>query len=97
MHISLTIFRLVTSRSAYSALPDFSTCPSLFSSAFESWAMEPLTVTVWPTCCSNLTLVPQILPSSPVIVPVTPTNGRRKTANGSMNLFEAEAEENHSR
>jgi adenine-specific DNA-methyltransferase len=29
--------------------------------------------------------------------PVTPTNGRRKTANGSMNLFEAAAEENHSR
>jgi len=26
-----------------------------------------------------------------------PTNGRRKTSNGSMNLFEAEGEENHSR
>ena len=29
--------------------------------------------------------------------PVIPTNGRRKTANGSMNLFEAAVEENHSR
>ena len=29
--------------------------------------------------------------------PVAPTNGRRKTANGSMNLFEVAAEENHSR
>jgi len=29
--------------------------------------------------------------------PVAPTNGRKKTTNGSMNLFEAVAEENHSR
>jgi hypothetical protein len=29
--------------------------------------------------------------------PVAPSNGRRKTSNGSMNLFEAAAEENHSR
>src|SRR5579863_909821 len=36
-------------------------------------------------------------PPLPEPVPVTPTNGRRKTANGSMNLFEAAAEENHSR
>lgn len=33
----------------------------------------------------------------PPEVPVTLTNGRRKTSNGSMNLFEAAAEENHSR
>jgi adenine-specific DNA-methyltransferase len=36
-------------------------------------------------------------PPPPEPVPVAPTNGRRKTANGSMNLFEAAAEENHSR
>jgi adenine-specific DNA-methyltransferase len=40
------------------------------------------------------------LPEAPKrreVDPVSPTNGRRKTANGSMNLFEAAAEENHSR
>jgi adenine-specific DNA-methyltransferase len=40
------------------------------------------------------------LPEAPPPVepaPVPPTNGRRKTSNGSMNLFEAAAEENHSR
>ena len=40
------------------------------------------------------------LPEAPALAepaPVAPTNGRRKTANGSMNLFEAAAEENHSR
>jgi len=40
------------------------------------------------------------LPEAPAATepdPVTPSNGRRKTANGSMSLFEAEAEENHSR
>jgi adenine-specific DNA-methyltransferase len=41
------------------------------------------------------------LPEAPAVapepVPVTPTNGRRKTANGSMNLFDAAVEENHSR
>jgi adenine-specific DNA-methyltransferase len=36
-------------------------------------------------------------PPPPDPGPVTPTNRRRKTANGSMNLFEAAAEENHSR
>ena len=36
-------------------------------------------------------------PPPPEPVPVAPTNGRRKTANGSMNLFDAAAEENHSR
>jgi adenine-specific DNA-methyltransferase len=36
-------------------------------------------------------------PPRPDPGPVTPTNRRRKTANGSMNLFEAAAEENHSR
>jgi adenine-specific DNA-methyltransferase len=36
-------------------------------------------------------------PPRPAPGPVTPTNRRRKTANGSMNLFEAAAEENHSR
>jgi adenine-specific DNA-methyltransferase len=40
------------------------------------------------------------LPEAPPIpepARVAPTNGRRKAANGSMNLFEAAAEENHSR
>jgi adenine-specific DNA-methyltransferase len=39
------------------------------------------------------------LPEAPPPEPasVIPTNGRRKTANGSMNLFEAAADENHSR
>jgi adenine-specific DNA-methyltransferase len=41
------------------------------------------------------------LPEAPAVAlepdAVAPTNGRRKTANGSMNLFEAAAEENHSR
>jgi adenine-specific DNA-methyltransferase len=36
-------------------------------------------------------------PPSPEPAPVAPTNGRRKTTNGSMNLFEAAAEEKHSR
>jgi adenine-specific DNA-methyltransferase len=36
-------------------------------------------------------------PSPPEPAPVAPTNGRRKTTNGSMNLFEAAAEEKHSR
>lgn len=36
-------------------------------------------------------------PPSPEPAPVAPTNGRRKTSNGSMNLFEAAAEENQSR
>jgi adenine-specific DNA-methyltransferase len=35
-------------------------------------------------------------PAPPEPASVTPTNGQRKTANGSMNLFEAAAEENHS-
>jgi len=35
-------------------------------------------------------------PPPPELAPVSPTNGRRKAANGSMNLFEA-AEENHSK
>jgi adenine-specific DNA-methyltransferase len=41
------------------------------------------------------------LPEAPAAAPepasVAPTNVRRKTSNGSMNLFEAAAEENHSR
>jgi adenine-specific DNA-methyltransferase len=40
------------------------------------------------------------LPEAPPrreVDPVSPSNGRRKTANGSMNLFEAAAEENQSR
>jgi adenine-specific DNA-methyltransferase len=36
-------------------------------------------------------------PTPPEPAPVTPTSGRRKTENGSMNLFEAAAEENNSR
>jgi adenine-specific DNA-methyltransferase len=35
-------------------------------------------------------------PPPPEPTPVTRTNGRKKTANGSMNLFDAPAEENHS-
>jgi len=55
LHVSLTIFRLATSRSAYSALlAAFSTCPSFFSSAFssafDSCLVEPVTVTLWPRC-----------------------------------------------
>jgi hypothetical protein len=51
LQVSLTIFKLVTLRSAYSSLLDaFSTCPSFFSSAFscalDSWVREPATVTV---------------------------------------------------
>ena len=51
LQVSLTIFRLVTLRSAYSSLLDaFSTCPSFFSSgfscAFDSWVREPAAVTV---------------------------------------------------
>ena len=40
------------------------------------------------------------LPPAPALVepvPIAPANGRRKTANGSLNLFEAAAEESHSR
>jgi adenine-specific DNA-methyltransferase len=36
-------------------------------------------------------------PPPPEPAPVAPTNGRRKVTNGSMNLFDAAAEENHSR
>src|SRR4029077_19392594 len=37
LQVALTIFRLLTSRSPYSSLLDaFSTCPSFFSSAFDS-------------------------------------------------------------
>ncbi len=39
--------------------------------------------------------LPEAPPPEPA--PVAPTNGRRKTANGSKNLFDAAAEENHSR
>src|SRR4029077_2042894 len=61
------IFRLVTRSSPYSSLPDaFSSCPSFFFSAFDSRVTGPLTVTLWPTCWSSLTLLrrPQVLPSS---------------------------------
>jgi adenine-specific DNA-methyltransferase len=41
------------------------------------------------------------LPEAPAVAPepdpVAPSNRRRETSNGSMNLFEAAAEENHSR
>src|ERR1035437_3516469 len=74
LQVSLTILRVVTRRSPYSSLLDaFSTCPSffsLFSFAFVSRAREPVTVTWWPTCWSNLTLMlrrPQLLPSSPAM------------------------------
>src|SRR6266852_4895416 len=71
LQLSLTIFRPVTVRSAYSVLlPAFSTCPSFFSSAFVSWVVEPVTITFCPRCSSNLTLVlrsPQVFPSSPVM------------------------------
>jgi hypothetical protein len=54
LQVSLTILRVVTRRSPYSSLLDaFSTRPSfcsLFSSAFVSRAVEPVTVTWWPTC-----------------------------------------------
>jgi hypothetical protein len=70
LQVSLTILRVVMRRSRYSSLLDaFSTCPSffpLFSSALVSRAAEPVTVTRWPTCWSNLTLLlrrPQLLPS----------------------------------
>jgi adenine-specific DNA-methyltransferase len=35
--------------------------------------------------------------AAPEPASVTPSNGRRKSANGSMNLFEAATEENHSK
>jgi len=36
-------------------------------------------------------------PTPPEPAPVAPTNGRKKSANGSMNLFEAAAEGSHGR